>query len=194
LGSLPITGSHLENNFMNTINQQHKDYRKRKEAKLPYFHVHQTLPLGETPTVRASLQMEGLWELVTADLREVYYFKVDQNKKRRDYCAVGWPNENGGWEIRHPNYTGCLGPKGMTFIPGESTNLIIFEDFTTYLYWRYTHKQYYPNILILNYPEFLSAAKIRALKFSSVTVCFGKEQITLIKSFGDGLDPINAAA
>jgi hypothetical protein len=179
---------------MNTINQQHKEHRKRNADKLPYYHVDQTLPLGETPAVRASLHSEGLWELVTADLREVYYYKIDQNKKRRDFCAVGWPNENGGLEIRHPNYTGCLGPKGMTFIPGLTANLFIFEDFTAYLCWRYIHKQYCPNILILNYPEFLSAAKMRALKFSLVTVCFDQEQITLIKSSGDGLDPINAAA
>lgn len=194
MGSLPIAGSHLDNNMMNTTNQQNRDYRKRKAAKLPYYHVQQTLPLGETPAVRASLRTEGLWELVTAELREVYYYKVDQNKKRRDFCAVGWPNENGGWEIRHPHFTGCLGPKGMTFISGEAGHLVIFGDFTAYLYWRYFHKQYYPNILILNYPEFLSAAKMRALKFNSVTVCFDQEQITLIKSSGDGFDPINAAA
>jgi hypothetical protein len=194
LGSLPIAGSHLYNNKMNTTNQQNRDYRKRKAAKLPYYHVQHTLPLGETPGIRAILHSEGLWELVTSDLREVYYYKVDQNKKRKDFCAVGWPNENGGWEIRHPNFTGCLGPKGMTFIPGEHGHLVIFEDFTAYLCWRYIHKQYYPNILILNYPEFLSAAKMRALKFTSVTVCFDQEQITLIKSCGDGLDPINAAA
>ena len=66
---------------MNLTNQQNRDYRKRKAAKLPYYHVQQTLPLGETPAVRASLRTEGLWELVTADLREVYYYKVDQNKK-----------------------------------------------------------------------------------------------------------------
>lgn len=179
---------------MNTTNQQHRDYRKRKAPELQYYRVQHTLPLGETPAVRACLQSEGLWELATAELREVYYFKVDQNKKRRNFCAVGWPNENGGWEIRNPNYTGCLGPKGMTFIPGETGHLAIFEDFTAYLCWRYTHKQYYPNILILNYPEFLSAAKMRALKFTSVTVCFDQEQITLIKSPGDGLDPLNAAA
>jgi hypothetical protein len=179
---------------MNTTNQQNRDYRKRKEAKLPYYHVQHTLPLGETSGVRAILHSEGLWELVTSDLREVYYYKVDQNKKRRDFCAVGWPNENGGWEIRHSNFIGCLGPKGMTFIPGEHGHLVIFEDFTAYICWRYTHKRYYPNILILNYPEFLSAAKIRALKFTSVTVCCGQEQTTLIKSSGDGLDPINAAA
>ncbi|GGA95084.1 hypothetical protein GCM10011500_08610 [Mucilaginibacter rubeus] len=179
---------------MNTANQHHRDYRKRKAAELPYYRVQHTLPLGETPAVAACLHSEGLSELVTADLREVYYYKVDQNKKRREFCAVGWPNENGGWEIRHPNFTGCLGPKGMTFISGEAGHLVIFEEFTAYLYWRYFHKQYYPNILILNYPEFLGAAKMRALKFNSVTVCFDQEQITLIKSSGDGFDPINAAA
>lgn len=179
---------------MNTTNQQNRDYRKRKATKPPYYHVQHTLPLGESPAIRACLHSEGLWDLVTTDLQEVYYYKVDQRKKRRDFCAVGWPNENGGWEIRHPNYTGCLGPKGMTFIQGQSGHLFIFEDFTGYLCWKFTHKYHFPNILILNYPEFLSAAKIRALKFNSVTVCFGEEQITLIKTSGNGLDPINAAA
>lgn len=194
MGSLPIAGSHLNINIMNTTNQENRNHRKRKAAKLPNYHVQQTLPLGETPAVRASLRTEGLWELVTSELREVYYYNVDQNKKRRDFCAVGWPNENGGWEIRHPQYTGCIGPKGMTFITGEAGHLVIFEDFTAYLHWRYFNKQSHHNILILNYLEFLSAAKMRALKFDSVTVCFGQEQITLIKSPGDGFDPINAAA
>jgi hypothetical protein len=147
-------------------------YRKRTSTGPPYRRVQQNLPLGETPEVRALLKAEGLWELVTPELREVYYFRVDQHHRRRDFCAIGWPNENGGWEIRHPRFIGCIGRKGMTFINGDPGSLFIFRDFTDYLCWRYTHKNRNPSVLILNYKEFLSAAKKRCSKFASVTVCF----------------------
>lgn len=166
---------------MNNTANHHKGRRKRKAVQPTYYRVTATRSLGETPAVRAVLQNEGLLELVTAELREVYYYRVDARQRRRDFCAVGWPNENGGWEIRHPRYTGCIGPKGMTFVGGEPGKLFIFSELTDYLCWKYNHSNEFPNILILNHPEFLAAAKRRALKFSSVTVSFGQQHITLIR-------------
>lgn len=159
---------------MNTITANPNHYRKRKVRKLPYYRVQRDLPLGETQAVRACLESHGLWEMVTVPLREVYYYKVDAKQKRRDFCAIGWPNENGGREIRHPRYTGCIGPKGMTMITGEADRLLIFIDFTDYLCWKYQHQADFPTILILNYPEFLPAAKKRAAQFASVTVGFDR--------------------
>ncbi|HVX00192.1 MAG TPA: hypothetical protein VHA52_07145 [Candidatus Babeliaceae bacterium] len=140
----------------------------------PYYRVQHSLPLGETPAVKARLCAEGLWQLVTDELREVYYYRIDIKRKRRDFCAVGWPNENGGWEVRHPAYTGCIGSKGITFIAGDTKTLHIFADFTDYLCWRYYHKQENPSLLILNHPEFLPAARKRAEQFASVTIGFNR--------------------
>ncbi|EHQ26451.1 hypothetical protein [Mucilaginibacter paludis] len=161
---------------MNTINATQNDYRhrKRKAAQLPYYRVQYDLPLGDTPSVRTCLESNGLWELVTAPLREVYYYKVYENQKRKNFCAIGWPNENGGWEIRHPRYIGCIGLKGMTFIAGKPDRLLVFIDLTDYLCWQYDHKNDFPSILILNHLEFLPAARKRAAKFVSVTVGFDR--------------------
>jgi len=56
----------------------------------------------------------GLWELADLNIREVYYYVTDQKGKRKDFCAAGWMNENGGWEVCAQNYTGCIGTKGMS--------------------------------------------------------------------------------
>jgi hypothetical protein len=157
---------------MITANQSNS--RKRKSIKFPYYRVQYDLPLGETPAVRACLQSNGLWEIVADGLREVYYYRVDARQNRRDFCAVGWPNENGGWELRHAHYTGCLGPKGMTYMAGQADMLLIVVNFTDYLCWKHQHQNDQPSVLVLNHPQFLSAAIKRAAQFADVKVAFDR--------------------
>lgn len=155
--------------------------RRRQEAKLPYRRVQQDLPLGQSSAVQQLLKNEQLWELVTPELREVYYHYVDIHSRRRDFCAIGWRNENGGWEVRAPGFCGYIGRKGMTFVAGSPNRLIIFPDMTTYLCWRHANKADYPSLLILNHPEFAAAASRRAQRYTSVTVYQDLEPVHLVK-------------
>ena len=150
--------------------------RKRRAIKIPYYHVDQILPLGGNPEITTYLKTQGIWEMSMALLKEVYYYVIDEKRRRKDFFAAGWKNENCGWEVRSRNFSGCLGPKGMTFIRGDENSLVLFEEFTDYLSWKYQYRTSNASILVLNSPEFLQAATKRATKFKDVAVFFGKNQ------------------
>lgn len=151
--------------------------RKRLAIKLPRYHIEETRPVGSNTEIREYLQSQGLWEISIGHLREVYYYFVDENKRRKDFFAAGWQNENGGWEVRGKNFSGCLGKQGMTFVQGKNNSLVLFEDYLDYLYWRYANREQESNILVLNSPDFLNAAKKRASRFDDVAVYLGKKYL-----------------
>ncbi len=142
--------------------------RKRKATKIPDYRVAHTRPLGYNNEVTDFLMESGLWELADLNIREVYYYVTDQNGKRKDFCAAGWMNENGGWEVRAQNYTGCIGTKGMTFISVSGSLLAIFPEYVDYLKKRNDKHLHYASVLILNHPDFLSAALKRTSHFEKV--------------------------
>ena len=142
--------------------------RKRKATKIPDYRVARTRPLGYNNEVTDFLMESGLWELADLNICEVYYYVTDQKGKRKDFCAAGWMNENGGWEVRAQNYTGCIGTKGMTFISVSGSVLAIFSEYVDYLKRRNDKHLHYASVLILNHPDFLSAALKRASHFEKV--------------------------
>lgn len=144
--------------------------RKRRAIKIPFYHIQETKPVGCNTEITEYLKSEGLWEMAIGHLKEVYYYVVDEKYRRKDFFAAGWQNENGGWEVMSKNFSGSLGRKGMTFIPGKENSLALFDDYLNYLSWKYTNKLPGPSILILNSPEFSIAAKKRAEKFKNVVL------------------------
>lgn len=164
-----------EYHFMFPINDKKK--RKRKPIKLPYYQVAGIRKLGLTNEVSTFLQDAGLWEIADSNLVEVHYYVKDEKGKRRDFCAAGWPNENGGWEVYAKNFKSCIGPKGMTFFEASTRNIAIFQEFTDYLKHRDQLYSLYSSILVLNSPQFVSAAIKRASKYDNVKFYFdGKRE------------------
>ncbi|MEJ5962894.1 hypothetical protein [Pedobacter immunditicola] len=153
----------------------HRAGRKRRAIKIPYYHIAETRPLGCNPEITTYLQSQGLWEISVGQLKEVYYYVVDEKHRRKDFFAAGWQNENGGWEVKGRNFSGCLGRKGMSFIPGDEKKLVLFEEYIAYLSWKYEHRASNASILVMNSPEFLPAAKSRATKFRDVAVFLSKD-------------------
>jgi len=160
----------------NNVNNQRAG-RKRRAVKIPYYHIAETKPIGCNPEITAYLQSQGILEITLGQLKEVYYYVVDEKHRRKDFFAAGWQNENGGWEVMGRNFAGCLGRKGMTFIAGDTNSLMMFEDYISYLSWKYANRTAGHSILVMNSPEFLPAAKSRAAKFRDVAVFFGKEHL-----------------
>lgn len=142
--------------------------RKRKATKIPHYQIDRIGSLGYNKEITDFLIVRGLWEVADLNIHEVYYYVTDQKGKRKDFCAAGWQNENGGWEVRAQNYTGCIGPRGMTFISASETALAIFPEYVDYLKRRSDKYLHYASVLILNHPEFLSASLKRALHFQRV--------------------------
>lgn len=141
---------------------------KRKAFKIPHYQIERTHPIGHNTEITEFLKKSGLWELADLNIQEVYYYVTDQKGNRKDFCAAGWQNENGGWEVRAQNYTGCIGPRGMTFIPASEIALAIFPEYVDYLKTRSDKYLHYASVVILNYPDFISASLKRAYHFQRV--------------------------
>ena len=156
------------NKELRVANRKDRPRRKRKATKIPHYEIDNTGPLGYNREITDFLMESGLWELADLNIQEVYYYVIDQKGNRKDFCAAGWPTENGGWEVRAQNYTGCIGPKGMTSISVSENVLAIFPDYVDYLKRRHDKYLHYASVLILNHPDFLSASVKRARHFERV--------------------------
>ena len=51
----------------------------------------------------------------------------------RNYFAVGFPNDAGGYELRNPQFKGCIPPKEITTFDRQTTTVHLFEGFMDYL-------------------------------------------------------------
>jgi len=144
--------------------------RKRRAIKIPHYYIEEIKPLGGNTEILEFLKNKGIWEIAIGHLKEVYYYVIDEKKRRKDFFAAGWQNENGGWEVRGRNYSSCLGPRGMSFIPDNENKLVVFGNYMEYLNWRHEFKTSDASVLVMNDTEFLAAACKRLTKFKDVTV------------------------
>lgn len=151
--------------------------RKRAAIKIPHYHVQHTKPIGENYHISSYLRAKGLLGMDNSYLKEVYYYVVDQKGTRKNFCSAGWKNENGGWEVRSWYYSGCIGPRGMTFIAGEQNAVLVFLEMTHYLSALAKDKISGPNILVLNSTDFFKPAVHRASKFDEVSVFLSSDQL-----------------
>ena len=68
-------------------------------------------------------------EIARQECREAHYTCHGKN-----YYAIAFPNEAGGYEIRNPYYKGCIAPKAVSLISqGQSDSVCLFEGFMDYL-------------------------------------------------------------
>ena len=51
----------------------------------------------------------------------------------KEYFAIGFKNDAGGWELRNPKFKGSSTPKNITTLNNESDTVMVFEGFTDFL-------------------------------------------------------------
>ena len=66
--------------------------------------------------------------IASACCREVHYAVGGRN-----YFAVGFRNDAGGWELRSECFKGCVSPKQITTIDNRSDTVVAFEGFMDFL-------------------------------------------------------------
>lgn len=67
-------------------------------------------------------------DIATANCVEIHYRLHDKN-----YFAIGFPNESGGYEIRNNFFKGCIPPKAVSLIKNGSTTVNVYEGFMDFL-------------------------------------------------------------
>lgn len=148
----------------------------RRPAKMPRYSIERMEELGTNAAISAYLDNRGIDRVAKGHLYEVYYSVLDDRNKLRHYFASGWPNENGGWEVRNKYFKGCLGHKGVSFLEGSAKRLCVFEGYFDFLSWRVEHEKDPASVLVLNSLSLLQTAKARAAKFDVIEVYFDHDR------------------
>jgi len=135
--------------------------------------------LGSTEALTSYLERQKLLSLAAGELKEIFYTydpKRD-NMEPRAYYGIGWQNECGGWEVRNKYFRTCIGHTGVTFLPRDTENLIVFSDYFSYLVWRAGNgEDSVASILILNYHTLLSAALAIAASYKNIHLYLDRSQ------------------
>lgn len=158
--------------------------RKRQMSE-PRYGIDLIEPLGGSAAINGYLESRGILGIASGNLYEVYYHILDAKKGIRNYFASGWPNENGGWEVRNKYFKGCLGHKGMSFLVGSADRLCVFEGYFDFLSWRLENAKDPASVLVMNSLSFLQAAKARTESYSRVDLFFDHDRagITATQEF-----------
>ncbi|MGA9650568.1 toprim domain-containing protein [Pedobacter sp.] len=124
----------------------------------------------------AYLKSRQILSVAKNHLYELHYTVLDNKNRLRNFFASGWPNENGGWEVRNKYFKGCLGHKGMSFLKGAADKLCVFEGYFDFLSWRAHNPNDPSSVLVLNSLSFLQSAMVRAKQFSAIQVYFDHDK------------------
>ena len=83
--------------------------------------------------------------IASACCREVHYAVGGRN-----YFAVGFRNDAGGWELRSERFKGSVSPKHITTIDNRSDTVVAFEGFMDFLSYLSMEKQLQTDVAVLN--------------------------------------------
>lgn len=159
------------NGLSQTINYK----RQAVITKEPNYEILEVKELGNNIALQNYLESRGISDVAEGRLKEIYYYIEDDDKKRCNFFAVGWQNEQGAWEIRNLHFKGCLGHKAISFIPNSEKRLAVFEGFFDYLSWL-TENKFAPDaVLVLNSIAMLQAGIAKAEGFRDISLYFDND-------------------
>lgn len=150
--------------------------RQRMPVKIPHYEIEEVKEMGSNPAIKWYINDRGIGAVAQEKLKEVYYFVEDQKKLKKHFFAAGWQNELGGWEVRNKYFKGCLGHKAITFVPGMSDKLLVFEGYLDYLSWLTEHEEANPSVMVLNSLSLLEVGIRRAKDFEQVDLYFDRDK------------------
>lgn len=110
---------------------------------------------------------------IPLELARQYCREVQFELKERQYYAIGFRNDRGGFELRNPGFKGSCSPKFFTFIPSPETGLFVFEgcfDLLSYLVIREQHSLPETNYLVLNSLSAFEASLPLMQQFPRITL------------------------
>ena len=98
------------------------------EPIVPQFSDVEVKPLNH-PALLAYLRDRGIpSDIATENCVEIHYKLHD-----KQYFAIGFPNESGGYEIRNKFFKGSIPPKAVSLISNGSDTVNVYEGFMDFL-------------------------------------------------------------
>lgn len=118
----------------------------------PAIEIQSVHAVNSTALIRYYQSRRIAGEIADQWLREVRYKNGEKN-----YYALGFKNDRGGYELRAPYFKGSSYPKALTTIKTQATSLAVFEGFFDFLSYQTIHlNQPVPlrDFLVLNSTSF----------------------------------------
>ena len=112
---------------------------------VPALRLLSDMPLRH-PTLVGYLSSRG----IDPDMAFGYCREVHYAIKGREYFAVGFRNDAGGWELRSERFKGGVSPKHITTIDNRSDTVLAFEGFMDFISYLSMEKQLQTNAAVLN--------------------------------------------
>ncbi len=110
---------------------------------------------------------------IKLDIAQKYCREVHYLQNNKQYFAIGFKSDGGGWELRNEYYKGGTSPKAPTIIKGSTNSTMLFEGFMDMLAYLTLIDTATPmnNVCVLNSVSNLSKAT-EFLKSQQKIYCF----------------------
>lgn len=110
-------------------------------------------PIVNQPLINYINQRNITIEVANKFCKEIWY-KTGENT----FCAIGFKNNSGGYELRTPNFKGAMSPKYVTWFDNKADSISVFEGFFDFLSFRSMEaiRKTHTNILVLNSLSFFT--------------------------------------
>lgn len=96
----------------------------------------------------------------------------------KQYYALGFPHDGGGYELRNPYFKGSSSPKGITFIDNLARQVAVFEGFFSFLSFLAIQEGKSPvsNYLVLNSIGFFEKSRPVMEKHTGVILLLDRDK------------------
>jgi hypothetical protein len=94
-------------------------------GRMKLIRLEQFLP----PHLESYLRERGISRELSAEYLTAVYYRVNG----REYSALGFRNDEGGFELRSSQFQGCYPPKAITTLDCNTTTCNLFEGFMDFL-------------------------------------------------------------
>jgi len=111
---------------------------------------------------------------INKNIADIYCHEVFYNvhSKEKEYRAIGFKNNGGGYELRNPFYKGSSSPKYISYLDNKATDrLTVFEGFFDFLSYHSIHlnqEQALTNFLVLNSLSFFERSLLLMEKHGTI--------------------------
>jgi DNA primase len=136
------------------LSQSQKQQNESEEGKIK---VIKEGPISSLTLIRYLQQRRIPLEVAECFCKEVKY---ELNNK--EYFAIGFKNNAGGYEIRNPYFKGCSSPKDISTFSNGAKDAAVFEGFTDLLSFITIHQnqqQVLLDFVVLNSVSFFDRAR-----------------------------------
>lgn len=131
-------------------------------------------PLSWKPLVDYLISRGINWPLLQQSQRTLVhlqqiFYRTSTSQREKPNFGLGWKTSV-GWEVRSKGFQGVIGRKGLTWLPGRTPGVLVFEGFMDYLSALTLSKRtsFTQTVLVLNSVNLLQEAMPQLLEYAEV--------------------------